>query len=279
MLSILRSLVQEVNSARDLQEALEIIVSRVQKAMGTEVCSVYLLDPASNRYILMATEGLYKDSVGQVSLAYSEGLVGLVGSREEPINLEDAPSHPRYRYFPETGEERFRSFLGVPIIHHRRVMGVLVVQQRESSRCFDEGEEAFLVTVSAQLAGVIAHSEATGAISGLSLTGEEARDVSFSGVPARRVSPLERAWWFILPPIWTWFRKSRPKTLARSSSSFVQLFRRCGKISSALPTALLPSSGRKSRRCSMFTCGCWEMRRYRVRWRIESGKAFGLRAP
>ena len=54
MLSILRSLVQEVNSARDLQEALEIIVSRVQKAMGTEVCSVYLLDPASNRYILMA---------------------------------------------------------------------------------------------------------------------------------------------------------------------------------------------------------------------------------
>ena len=55
MLSILRSLVQEVNSARDLQEALEIIVSRVQKAMGTEVCSVYLLDPASNRYILMAT--------------------------------------------------------------------------------------------------------------------------------------------------------------------------------------------------------------------------------
>ena len=97
MLSILRSLVQEVNSARDLQEALEVIVSRVQKAMGTEVCSVYLLDPATNRYILMATEGLYRKAVGKVSLGYSEGLVGLVGSREEPINLEDAPSHPRYR--------------------------------------------------------------------------------------------------------------------------------------------------------------------------------------
>ena len=183
MLSILRSIVQEVNSARDLQEALDVIVLRVQKAMETEVCSVYLLDPATNRYILMATEGLYQQAVGQVSLGYSEGLIGLVGSREEPINLEDAPSHPRYRYFPETGEERFRSFLGVPIIHHRRVLGVLVVQQRESSRCFNEGEEAFLVTISAQLAGVIAHSEATGAISGLSLTGEETKDVSFSGVP------------------------------------------------------------------------------------------------
>ncbi|WP_091815459.1 phosphoenolpyruvate--protein phosphotransferase [Marinobacter mobilis] len=182
MLNVLRNLVQDVNSAQDLKEALEIIVSRVQSAMDTEVCSVYLLDPDSNRYILMATEGLYREAVGKVSLGYSEGLIGLVGSREEPINLEDAPSHPRYRYFPETGEERFRSFLGVPIIHHRRVLGVLVVQERETARCFDEGEEAFLVTVSAQLAGVIAHSEATGAISGLSLTGEQAKDVCFNGV-------------------------------------------------------------------------------------------------
>jgi phosphotransferase system enzyme I (PtsP) len=182
MLSTLRSIVQEVNGARDLSEALNIIVCRVRAAMVTEVCSVYLLDPETNRYILMATEGLYKEAIGKVTLAHSEGLIGLVGSREEPINLEDAPAHPRYRYFPETGEERFRSFLGVPIIHHRQVLGVLVVQQRESSRCFDEGEEAFMVTVSAQLAGVIAHSEATGAISGLSLTGEETGDVSFKGV-------------------------------------------------------------------------------------------------
>ncbi|MDG5501355.1 phosphoenolpyruvate--protein phosphotransferase [Marinobacter sp. BGYM27] len=182
MLTTLRSIVQEVNGARDLNEALEIIVSRVQRAMNTEVCSVYLLDPDSNRYILMATEGLYKKAVGNVSLAHSEGLIGLVGSREEPINLEDATAHPRYRYFPETGEERFRSFLGVPIIHHRRVLGVLVVQQRESSRCFDEGEEAFLVTISAQLAGVIAHSEATGAMSGLSLTGQASHDIGFKGV-------------------------------------------------------------------------------------------------
>ncbi|TVP52944.1 MAG: GAF domain-containing protein, partial [Halomonadaceae bacterium] len=182
MLNILRSIVQELNGINDLQEALEIIVTRVQSAMQTEVCSVYLLDPESNRYILMATEGLYKSAVGQVTLGHSEGLVGLVGSREEPINLEDATTHPRYRYFPETGEERFRSFLGVPIIHHRRVLGVIVVQERQNSRCFDEGEEAFLVTISAQLAGVIAHSEATGAIGGMSLTGQSTRDVAFSGV-------------------------------------------------------------------------------------------------
>ncbi len=182
MLSVLRSIVQEVNSATDLREALEIIVHRVREAMNTEVCSIYLLDQEKNRYILMATRGLNPDAVGKISLGHSEGLVGLVGVREEPINLEHAQEHERYRYFPETGEERFESFLGVPIIHHKKVLGVIVVQQETNSRRYDEGEEAFLVTVSAQLAGVIAHSEATSFISGLTPTGQEAHDVAFKGV-------------------------------------------------------------------------------------------------
>lgn len=180
MLSLLRRIVQEVNAAQSLDEALQIIVTRVREAMGTEVCSIYLLDPDTSRYFLMATEGLNPESIGKVRLGISEGLVGLVGLREEPINLQDAPVHPRYRYFPETGEERYRAFLGVPIIHHRRILGVLVVQQQDR-RMFDEGEEAFLVTVSAQLATVIAHSEAAGILSGLNFAGQKARDVCFRG--------------------------------------------------------------------------------------------------
>jgi len=182
MLSMLRSIVQEVNSASNLEDALEIIVSRVQQAMTTEVCSIYLLDSEQNRYVLEASKGLNEDSIGRVSLGYSEGLVGLVGVREEPINLEHAQEHERYRYFPETGEERFESFLGVPIIHHKKVLGVLVVQQASNSRRFDEGEEAFLVTVSAQLAGVIAHSEATRVMDTVTPTGQARQDISFKGV-------------------------------------------------------------------------------------------------
>lgn len=182
MLAVLRGIVQEVNSAADLTEALQLIVERVQSAMQTDVCSVYLLDAAQNRYVLMATEGLNRDAVGQVSLGYSEGLVGLVGVREEPINLEHAQQHHRYKYFPETGEERFESFLGVPVIHHKKVLGVIVVQQAHNSRRFDEGEEAFLVTVSAQLAGIIAHSEATSAITGPSLISSKEKDLVFRGV-------------------------------------------------------------------------------------------------
>lgn len=180
MLNLLRRIVQEVNSAVGLEEVLSLIVTRVREAMDTEVCSIYLMDPDANRYLLMATEGLNPDAVGRVSLGHSEGLVGLVGVREEPLNLQNAPVHPRYRYFPETGEDKFRAFLGVPIIHHRHVLGVMVVQQ-QAKRHFDESEEAFLVTVSAQLAAVIAHNEASGIISGLSFAGQQARDVCFKG--------------------------------------------------------------------------------------------------
>ena len=186
MLTTLKRIVQEVNSASSLGEALIILVDRVQKAMKTDVCSVYLLNPDTRRYILMATKGLNEDAVGQVSLSSSEGLVGWVAAREEPINLEDASSHPRFHYLSGTGEERFKSFLGVPIIHHRRILGVLVIQQSEQ-RKFDEGEEAFMVTMSAQLAAVLAHAEATGQVLGFDSGDKDAKgkksDVMIPGAP------------------------------------------------------------------------------------------------
>lgn len=179
MLNSLRSIVQEVNSARDLGSVLNIIVTRVRAAMNTQVCSVYLRDE-QGMYCLMATEGLNQEAIGQVRLAVNEGLVGMVAAREEPFNLDQADSHPKFQYFPETGEERYSAFLGVPIIHHRNVLGVLVVQQGERRR-FDEGEEAFLVTMSAQLAGVIAHAEATGALAVIGKA--QAKEARFVGVP------------------------------------------------------------------------------------------------
>ena len=182
MLDILRRIVQEVSSATDLTDALKVVVARIREAMHTEVCSVYLFDPDSKRYVLMATEGLKQDAVGRVSLSCSQGLVGLVGSREEPINVDNAPAHPKFHFLSETGEDPFLSFLGVPIIHHKRLMGVMVVQQRDS-RQFDESEEAFLVTMSAQLAGVIAHAEATGNILDIPAHASERKSTRFNGAP------------------------------------------------------------------------------------------------
>ncbi len=182
MLASLRSIVQEVNSARNLPEVLSIIVKEVRAAMNAGVCSVYLFDETDQRYVLMATEGLRPESIGKVRLAMREGLVGLVAAKEEPLNVREADRHPNYAYFEETGEAPYHAFLGAPIIHHRKVLGILVVQQRDE-RQFDTEEEAMLITLSAQLAGFIAHAEATGG--GLrhdTLADGESLDLHYEGV-------------------------------------------------------------------------------------------------
>ncbi|NND68664.1 MAG: phosphoenolpyruvate--protein phosphotransferase [Halioglobus sp.] len=180
MLETLRHIVQEVNAAAGLNDALQIIVRRVRDAMGTQVCSVYMREPGIGPYILRATQGLNQDQVGVASLNTGDGLVGLVAEREEPVNLESAEHHPSFQLLEGLGEEEFHAFLGVPIIHQRDVLGVLVVQQTERRR-FDESEEAFLVTLSAQLAGVIAHAQVTGAVETGALAGFGPAKIS--GVP------------------------------------------------------------------------------------------------
>ena len=172
MLKVLRKIIEEVNCAPDLEQALTLIVRRVKQAMEVELCSVYLTDYDSQQHILMATEGLNPASVGRVRLGFGEGLVGLVGERNEPVNLDDAPQHERYRYCPGSGEEPYHAFLGVPIIHHRKLLGVLVVQRRERLR-FDTTELSFMITIAAQLAGGIAHAEASGGIGDLQRTRKE----------------------------------------------------------------------------------------------------------
>ena len=187
MLNSLRSILQEVNSASDFGALLEIIVNRVKAVMGTNICSVYLLDAKQDTYVLAATDGLLQAAVGKVSMSCEQGLVGLVAHKAEPLNLEHAETHPRFAYFPETGEEKFSAFLGSPIIHHRTVLGVLVVQQQQRRR-FDESEEAFLVTIAAQLAGIIAHAEATGelarAVSAELEADNNSGEYHYSGLPS-----------------------------------------------------------------------------------------------
>lgn len=156
MLGTLQHIVQQVNGAANLEEALAIVVHRVKEAMGVDVCSVFVSDAATGYYVLRASDGLNPASVGKVRLAPNEGLVGLVAARQELVNLENAAEHPSFRYFPETGEERYRSFLGVPLVHFREVLGVLVVQKREQ-RLFAADEVAFLVTIGAQLAGSLSY--------------------------------------------------------------------------------------------------------------------------
>jgi len=158
MLTQLREIVEKVASAPRLNEALNILVNDVCLAMDTEVCSVYLADNDRRCYYLMATRGLKKPRGRTVTLAFDEGIVGLVGRLAEPINLADAQKHPSFKYVPAVKEERFRAFLGVPIIQRRQLLGVLVVQQREL-RQYDESEESFLVTLATQMAAILSQTQ------------------------------------------------------------------------------------------------------------------------
>lgn len=159
VLQVLHRLTEQVGKAPELGEALRALVIGLRQAMDAEVCTIYLPDPEiPGGWILRATEGLEPESIGRVRLTPGEGLVGLVAQEEEPVNLANAQDHPAFRYFPETGEERFPGFLGVPILHRGEVLGVIAVQSARREP-FDEDHATLLFTAAAQLGGAIAHAQ------------------------------------------------------------------------------------------------------------------------
>ncbi|MGR5501049.1 phosphoenolpyruvate--protein phosphotransferase [Vibrio sp. DNB22_10_4] len=160
MLSQLRDIVEHVSKVEDVHAALEMLVQQTCSAMNTECCTIYLANDDKQRLELMATQGLTFQG-DTIHIGFNEGLVGLVKRTAEPINLAEAAKHSAFKFFPELGEDLYHSFLGTPIIHRKQVLGVLVVQQK-SSRQFSEMEESFLVTLSAQIAVLIAHAIAQG---------------------------------------------------------------------------------------------------------------------
>ncbi|GAA6171099.1 phosphoenolpyruvate--protein phosphotransferase [Colwellia sp. KU-HH00111] len=158
MLTTLRRIILEFSQDTQMQSALERMVSQVKNALKTDCCSIYLADYTQQHFVLMASDGLAQDSFGQTTIGFSEGLIGLVGQREEPLNIANARNHLHYVHAPEVKEDHFNAFLGTPIIHQRKVLGILSIQQQHA-RHFSENEEAFLVTLAAQLANALANAE------------------------------------------------------------------------------------------------------------------------
>lgn len=161
MLKTLKRIVQEVTTAGHLKDALVILVKRVREAINSDAVSVYLIDDKHAEYVLVATDGLNKQAENQIRINMNTSLIGLVGRREEPFNIDNALEHPEAYRNELLGEDDLNGFLGIPIIQHRKLYGVLTAQQTEN-RCFDDEVEAFLITLAAQLGGIIAHAEATG---------------------------------------------------------------------------------------------------------------------
>jgi phosphotransferase system enzyme I (PtsP) len=140
--------------SHDLQDTLDNIVTLVAKRMGSDVCSIYLLESDGETLTLKATKGLSKASVNRVAMKVHEGLTGLAVETRAMVMTDNAPSHPRYKYFKEAKEERFLSFLGLPLFEHKAPIGVIVVQTRET-RSFSDDEISILRTITFQIGSIV----------------------------------------------------------------------------------------------------------------------------
>lgn len=130
----------------------------VAKRLDADVCSIYTIDAERQKLILASTIGLEAQSVGHVEMPVGEGLVGLAAARGEPIAIEQAREHPSYRYFPETGEERYTSLLAAPLLVQGAVIGVIAIQTVEARR-FDEPDIELLQTCASLLAPVVVNAQ------------------------------------------------------------------------------------------------------------------------
>lgn len=176
---LLRRLRELMAEPLDPQARLDRIVREIAQNMVAEVCSLYVLR-ADGVLELYATEGLNPGAVHLAQLRLGQGLVGTIAASARPLNLSDAQSHPAFAYLPETGEEIYHSFLGVPVLRAGRTLGVLVVQNR-TKRHYREDEIEALETIAMVLAEMIA----TGDLARLTRPGLEldlSRPASFTGL-------------------------------------------------------------------------------------------------
>src|SRR5277367_2700437 len=138
-------------------DTLMNVVALIATRFRTDVCSAYLLEPDRSNLVLAATLGLHPKCIGTLRMPLSEGLAGLVAEQVLPVAVEDVSSHPRYKYFKESGEEAYHSFLGVPLIDRGILQGVLIVQTKEP-RVFREAEIRMLVDAANEVAPVVSEA-------------------------------------------------------------------------------------------------------------------------
>ena len=153
---ILTHLHEVMASRTHAQHKLDRVVEIIASALSSEVCSIYLL--REGELELYATQGLNPEAVHVTRMAVGEGLTGTIAKNIETLNLAEAKAHPDFLYRPETGEEKFHSFAGVPIVYRERAVGVLCVQHVEPRR-YEEVEIEALQTTAMVLSELIAHKE------------------------------------------------------------------------------------------------------------------------
>ena len=154
---LLEDICSVITGSSDPRKTLDTIVELVAERFSIDVCSVYIFDAEQKYLVLTATVGLNRAAIGSVRMHISEGLSGLVLETMAPVFVRNPSTHPRYKYFKESGEEIYRTFLGLPLIYHQRNLGVLVVQTVEES-AISEADIPVFSAITSQVAATVAYS-------------------------------------------------------------------------------------------------------------------------
>jgi len=156
-ISIVEDVGRIISSSSGPADSLREIAKLIVDKFGIDVCSIYILEEDKERLSLAATVGLNEDMIGKIYMGLDEGLTGLVLKRMRPLLVIDPARHPRYKYFEGSGEEKYHSFLGLPLVYHGEALGVLVVQTADEE-AIDESDIVTFSTVASQIAGVAAYA-------------------------------------------------------------------------------------------------------------------------
>lgn len=154
---IIKDIFEMLTNSESPEQSLDKIVEMIAARFLLDVCSVYVYDPSENKVVLRATRGLYRGAVGAIEMDVKEGLTGLVIETMEPVFVVNPTRHPRFKYYEKSGEEKYRTYLGLPLIFHQKVLGALVIQTVDKE-AISEKDIPLFNDIAGQISATVAYT-------------------------------------------------------------------------------------------------------------------------
>ena len=184
---ILEDIFQTITRSASPDQTLHTLVEMIARRLNIDVCSVYTYNRQENRLYLKATYGLAPESVGEIEMGLNEGLTGLAIEEMKPVFVIDPAKHIRFKYYAKSGEEKYKTFLGIPLIYHQRVLGVLVIQTLSENRIQEKDIPVF-ANIASQISATVAY---TGLMENAANGGKNRSTAVFSEISERELREQE----------------------------------------------------------------------------------------
>lgn len=154
---IINDIFEMLTNSENSEQSIHQIVRMITERFSIDVCSIYVYDPSENKLVLKATKGLHTESMDTIEMGVNEGLTGLVIETMEPIFVTNPSTHPRFKYYEKSGEEKFLTYLGLPLIFHQKVLGAIVIQT-VAENGISESDIPIFSNIAGQVSAIVAYT-------------------------------------------------------------------------------------------------------------------------